>query len=95
MSYPSPEPDQASTNNKAGFYDLRFFGETADGQTIVTKVTGDADPGYGSTAKMLGEAAVALLELDHATTPGGFHTPTTAFGDDLIERLVEHAGLHV
>jgi len=84
---PSPEEQQA------GFFDLRFFGETAAGQKIVTKVTGDADPGYGSTAKMLGEAAVALLDLDRAETTGGFHTPTTAFADDLIGRLVEHAGL--
>ena len=90
---PKPGTGPSLDKQKAGFYDLRFFGETADGQTIVTKVTGDADPGYGSTAKMLGEAAIALLELDHATTPGGFHTPTTAFGDDLIERLIEHAGL--
>lgn len=94
-SYVLPKPGTGPSldKQKAGFYDLRFFGETADGQTIVTKVTGDADPGYGSTAKMLGEAAVVLLELDHETAPGGFHTPTTAFGDDLIERLVEHAGL--
>ncbi|MGI8937670.1 MAG: saccharopine dehydrogenase family protein [Iamia sp.] len=84
---PSPEAQEA------GFFDLRFFGETADGQTIRTKVTGDRDPGYGSTAKMLGEAAVALLELDRAEVRGGFHTPASALGDDLIDRLTAHAGL--
>ena len=90
---PQPGAGPSSDKQKAGFYDLRFFGETADGQKIATKVTGDADPGYGSTAKMLGEAAVALLELDRSDAPGGFHTPTSAFRDDLIDRLVEHAGL--
>jgi len=90
---PKPGTGPSPEEQRAGFFDLRFFGETAAGQKIVTKVTGDADPGYGSTAKMLGEAAVALLDLDHAATAGGFHTPTTAFGDDLIGRLVEHAGM--
>lgn len=84
---PSPEAQQA------GFYDLRFYGETATGRVIQTKVTGDRDPGYGSSAKMLGEAAVSFLDVDRATTPGGFHTPATALGGVLIDRLTEHAGL--
>ncbi len=84
---PSPEAQEA------GFFDLRFFGETASGDAVRTRVTGDRDPGYGSTAKMFGEAAVAFLDLDHGTTAGGFHTPATAFGDLLIDRLEKHAGL--
>ncbi len=84
---PSPEAQQA------GFFDLRFFGETADGGTIQTRVTGDRDPGYGSTAKMFAEAAMAFLDIDRETTPGGFHTPASALGDLLIERLVDDAGL--
>lgn len=81
---PSPEAQEA------GFFDLRFFGTTAGGGEIECKVTGDADPGYGSTAKMLGEAALALVETNG---DGGFHTPTSAFGDELVGRLEEHAGL--
>lgn len=81
---PSPEAQEA------GLYDLRFFGTTANGDTIECKVTGDADPGYGSTAKMLSEAALALIET---SGDGGFHTPTSAFGDELIGRLETHAGL--
>jgi short subunit dehydrogenase-like uncharacterized protein len=84
---PSPEAQDA------GFYDLRFFGHTPSGAIIHTRVTGDRDPGYGSTAKMLGESAVALLELNPADVPGGFWTPATALGKPLITRLVEHAGL--
>jgi short subunit dehydrogenase-like uncharacterized protein len=86
-SGPSPEAQEA------GYFDLRFFGTTADGRRIRTRVTGDRDPGYGSTAKMLGETAVALLDLDRDQVGGGFWTPSTAFGDRLVERLEEHAGL--
>jgi len=84
---PSPEAQEA------GFYDIRFYGTTASGARITTKVTGDRDPGYGSTAKMLGEAAIALLALDPADVPGGFWTPSTALGDTLMQRVIEHAGL--
>jgi short subunit dehydrogenase-like uncharacterized protein len=84
---PSPEAQDA------GFFDIRLYGRTATGDEIVTKVTGQGDPGYGSTARMLTESALAFLDLDHDDVAGGFWTPATAFGDALIERLVEHAGL--
>jgi short subunit dehydrogenase-like uncharacterized protein len=85
---PSPEAQ------RNGFFDLRFAGTTADGRRLRTKVTGDRDPGYGSTGKMLGQAAACLaLDVDKASKPGGFWTPATVFGDRLIERLVAHAGL--
>ncbi|NNE74540.1 MAG: saccharopine dehydrogenase [Acidimicrobiales bacterium] len=90
---PKPGTGPSPKTQEAGFFDLRFFGETASGDRIVTKVTGDRDPGYGSTAKMFSEAAAAFLDLDREAVPGGFHTPATAFGDHLIERLIEHAGL--
>ncbi len=90
---PKPGTGPSPEARESGYFNLRFFGETGSADTIETKVTGDRDPGYGSTAKMMGEAAAAFLDVDHGTTPGGFHTPTTAFGDLLIERLVEHAGL--
>jgi short subunit dehydrogenase-like uncharacterized protein len=84
-SGPSPEEQEN------GYFDFRFFGTTDDGRSISTKVGGDRDPGYGSSAKMLGEAAVALLSL--GGVGGGFWTPSTAFGEFLIEPLQEHAGL--
>ena len=90
---PGPGEGPSARAQEAGCFDMRLHGATADGRTIVTKVTGDRDPGYGSTAKMLAEAALAFLDVPAATTPGGFWTPTTAFGDLLIDRLVEHAGL--
>jgi len=79
---------------RKGYFDLRFLGATADGRQIRTKVTGDRDPGYGSTGKMLGQAAACLaLDVDKATKPGGFWTPATIFGDGLVRRLSDRAGL--
>jgi short subunit dehydrogenase-like uncharacterized protein len=83
---PSPEA-QAS-----GFFDFRYFGQTDDGKSLRAKVTGDRDPGYGSTAKMLAQAAVCLA-TDVEKSAGGFWTPATLLGDRLIERLVKSAGL--
>ena len=90
-----PEPGEGPSEDaqEAGFFDLRLYGRTADGDELITKVTGDRDPGYASTAKMLAETSLALLDLDHDDVGGGFWTPATAFGDDLVDRLVEHAGL--
>lgn len=90
---PKPGTGPSPEDQENGFFDIRFYGTTAEGDTITTKVTGDRDPGYGSTAKMLGEAAVTLLELPADETGGGFWTPSTAMGDRLITALEADAGL--
>jgi short subunit dehydrogenase-like uncharacterized protein len=91
MPKPGSGPD--AVTQQAGWFDIRFVGRTASGETIRTKVTGDQDPGYGSTAKMLGESAVGFLDLDSSDVGGGFWTPASAFGDALVERLEAHAGV--
>ena len=60
---------------------------SADGKTIRVKVAGDADPGYLSTSKMLGQAAACLAALDKLEKPGGFWTPATCCEDRLVEAL--------
>ena len=91
---PKPGEGPSPEAQRKGRFDLRFLGSTADGRQIRTRVTGDQDPGYGSTGKMLGQAAACLaLDIDKAAMPGGFWTPATIFGDRLIERLKAHAGL--
>jgi short subunit dehydrogenase-like uncharacterized protein len=58
------------------------------------KVTGDRDPGYGSTAKMLSQAAISLhRDVDKNEVPGGFWTPGSTFNDALYKRLSSYAGL--
>lgn len=93
FALPAPGEGPSPAEQEAGFYDMRFFGTTANGQTIRTKVTGDKDPGYGSTAKMLGEAAVCLARDIDEDVPGGFPTPSIVFGNKLIDRLCQNAGL--
>ena len=90
-----PEPGEGPSpeRQESGYYDLRFRGTTEAGDELVVRVTGDRDPGYGSTARILGEAAVCLLSQDRDALGGGFWTPATAMGDALIERLRAHAGL--
>ena len=85
-----PPPEQQA----AGWWDLRFLGEHPSDPTkhLRARVTGDRDPGYGSTAKMLGESAVCLAK-DPGAVGGGFWTPASALGEALQRRLATHAGL--
>lgn len=85
---PGEGPSKEDREN--GHYDIVFFGETADGQHIRASVQGDLDPGYGSTSRMITEAAMALL---HKGGAGGIWTPGALLGDDLIARLTTEAGL--
>ncbi|GAB2679329.1 saccharopine dehydrogenase family protein [Aliiglaciecola aliphaticivorans] len=91
---PQPGEGPSPKEQEDGSFTLLFFGETPSGKTIKTQVTGNRDPGYGSTSKMLGEVALALVEeLGSNKVKGGFWTPSTVFGNDLIERLEKHAGM--
>jgi len=77
-----------------GYFDIRLLGKTANNETINTKVTGDKDPGYGSTSRMLSQAALCLAQdISKEDVGGGFWTPASAMGDRLIERLEAHSGL--
>lgn len=91
---PKPGEGPSEQEQLNGFFDYRIFGTTKDNQKITVKVTGDRDPGYGSTAKMLSEAAISLAaDESMQQVPGGFLTPAVAYGNTLIERLTTNAGL--
>ncbi len=87
---PGEGPDEKT--REAGFFNLMQVGTLPDGETMRTRITGDRDPGYGSTSKMLAEAAVCLAK-DELVSPGGVLTPAFAMGDQLLERLQANAGL--
>lgn len=91
LSKPGDGPSDKEQNN--GFYDFRFIGTTHKGEEIQTKVYGDMDPGYGSTAKIIGQAAVCLVNDVDPDFPGGFWTPAVIMGDSLIKRLNAHSGV--
>jgi short subunit dehydrogenase-like uncharacterized protein len=91
---PQPGEGPSPAAQRSGFFDLRFVGTAADGRQVRTKVAGDRDPGYGSTSKMLGQAAACLaLDIAKGSPSGGFWTPATIFGDRLVGRLRSAAGL--
>ncbi len=71
-------------------------GTATDGPFVVeSRISADRDPGYGATAKMLGEAAMCLV-CDRIDSPleGGILTPAAAIGDPLADGL-RRAGLVV
>ncbi len=89
-----PSKEQQET----GFFDLRLYGyaddtsKKANQPLICVKVTGQKDPGYGSTAMMLAQAGLCLaFDIDKQTLGGGFYSPAFAMGDKLIEHLQAHA----
>ena len=90
-SGPKPGEGPSREEREAGHYDVLFLGEDAQGHRLRVAVTGDRDPGYGSTSKMIAEAAVCLLE--NRSTPGGIWTTAPALGQALIDRLQANAGL--
>jgi short subunit dehydrogenase-like uncharacterized protein len=85
-----PGDGPSKEERETGFYDVVFTGIYPDGRKIVTSVYGDRDPGYGSTSKMISEAALALLETKSA---GGVFTPGGVIAAPLVERLQKYAGL--
>jgi len=89
---PKPGEGPSKDERENGFFDILYVGLTEDGQRIDVGVTGDRDPGYGSTSKMLSESAICLIQ-DCADTKGGIYTTAPAMGDALIKRLVDNAGL--
>ena len=91
---PKPGEGPSKEERETGFYDVMFVGDAADGTRIIAGVTGDKDPGYGSTSKMIAEAALCLAkDINRDDTPGGVYTSAPAMGGALIDRLVANAGL--
>jgi short subunit dehydrogenase-like uncharacterized protein len=89
---PKPGEGPSKEERDAGLYDVSFFARGEGVAPLEVRVTGDKDPGYGSTSKMIAEAALTLV--DNAECPaGGIWTPASAMGAALRERLVAHARL--
>jgi short subunit dehydrogenase-like uncharacterized protein len=91
-----PKPGEGPTKEERenGFYDILFIAEAADGRTVRAALKGDRDPGYGSTAKILAEAGLALaFDVPRSQTPGGCWTSASAMPGALLERLPSKAGL--
>jgi short subunit dehydrogenase-like uncharacterized protein len=94
FALPKPGEGPSQSQRERGRYEVLFVGQTGDGRTLRATVKGDRDPGYGSTSKLVSEAALCLArDVDRAMTPGGVWTPGSAMGLTLVRRLQERAGL--
>ncbi len=89
-----PGDGPTKEQRESGFYDVIFVGTDDAGNRLQACVTGDMDPGYGSTSKMLAESAICLArDVPQERTGGGCWTTASAMGPELIKRLQDHAGL--
>ena len=91
---PKPGEGPSKEERETGFYDVMYVGDAPDGKRIIASVSGDKDPGYGSTSKMIAESALCLArDIDKKVTGGGVYTTAPAMGEALIKRLEDNAGL--
>ena len=90
----TPKPGQGPNKNERenGYYSMRFYIRYNDKSRALVRVTGDRDPGYGSTSKMLAESAICLSK-DSLKDTYGVITPSIAMGDQILDRLQAKAGL--
>lgn len=90
--FPKPGEGPSKEKRENGFWVYDQIGLLPDGRLIKARLKGDRDPGYGSTSKMLAEAAVCLAQ-DNLSDQYGVLTPASAMGQPLLERLFQKAGL--
>lgn len=86
-----PGDGPSREQREAGCYDILFTGIADSGDKVRVSISGDMD-GYGSSAKMVSEVAVSLLDK-HRGAVGGCLTTASALGSSLIDRLEKHAGM--
>jgi short subunit dehydrogenase-like uncharacterized protein len=88
---PGEGPSREQIENGRFTVRVRGQGTTAAGPFTVEAVIGaEWDPGYGATARMLGESAMCLVEDDiDSPLDGGVLTPASGIGTPLTDRLRE------
>ncbi|MEM6538619.1 MAG: saccharopine dehydrogenase NADP-binding domain-containing protein [Pseudomonadota bacterium] len=91
---PKPGEGPSAQDRERGSYKIEFTATGEGGETSKAIVTGDRDPGYGSTSKMLAESGLCLAsEGADGEKSGGVMTAAAALGGALIDRLQQNAGL--
>ena len=88
-----PQPGEGPTKEErdTGHFDLLFVGLMEDDARVEAVVTGDTDPGYGCTSKMLAESALCLVQ--DVEGAGGVWTPGALMGAKLRDRLTAKTGM--
>ncbi|MFN0248589.1 MAG: saccharopine dehydrogenase family protein [Kofleriaceae bacterium] len=83
---PKPGEGPSAERRARGHWKVRFVATNGSNKLIYVVGDSHGDPGYASTAKMLGESALSLA-LDPLTSSGGVTTPSVAMGQFLFDRL--------
>jgi len=84
---PSPGEGPSEQVRGKGYFETRHVA-LGEGHSLRGVVSDQRDPGYGSTAVMLSEAALCLaLEGAELRSEGGILTPAATMGMRLVERL--------
>ncbi|MFB6226994.1 MAG: trans-acting enoyl reductase family protein [Halobacteriales archaeon] len=91
--FPDSGEGPTSEETENGDFTIRVLGRgtATDGPfTVEAEFGADLGPGYGATARMLGEAGMCLVE-DETESPlaGGVLTPASGIGEPLADRLRE------
>ena len=76
---PDPGEGPSEKARDAGYFRMEVHSDDR-----VALLAAKGDPGYKATALMMGEAALCLALTDGE---GGVHTPASAMGAPLVERL--------
>ena len=85
---PSPGEGPSKEIRDNGFFKLDIIGSMDNIKKIRFTVTGEGDPGYSATAKMITESALSiLLDQDKIPKVSGVLTPAAGIGVVLAERL--------
>jgi len=89
--FPEPGTGPSKAEMESGHFSVRVIGRgtTTDGPfTVMSEIGAELDPGYGATARMLGEAGMCLLRGEtESPLDGGILTPASGIGDPLGDRL--------
>ena len=90
---PKPGEGPNAKQRLNGLFNIVFLAADNDGNKLRGVLTGDRDPGYGATSRMIGEMAVCLANDLDPQIPGGFLTPSASVGPQLMPRLTKNAGI--
>ena len=87
-----PGDGPTRSQRAAGYWAYLF--QSDELPSIGVTVSGDSDPGYSNTAKMVAECAACLATSGCASAEAtGFQTPASALGLNLMPRLEARAGM--
>jgi short subunit dehydrogenase-like uncharacterized protein len=83
---PKPGQGPSAAQRERGHWKVRFVAEDGPDRLVYIVADPAGDPGYASTARMLGESALTLA-YDDSSSPGGVLTPAVAMNGALVDRL--------